>query len=71
MIFDIEAPDGRIFSLEGDTPPTEQELEELFGGLDSKTAEEPRPNLANHDIYDTLKSGINLREKLSMVFNDK
>ena len=71
MIFDIEAPDGRIFSLEGDTPPTEQELEELFGGLDSKTTEEPRPNLANHDIYDTLKSGINLREKLSMVFNDK
>lgn len=71
MIYDIEAPDGRIFSLEGDTPPTEQELEEIFGSLDSKTTEEPRPDLSTHDIYDTLQSGINLREKLSMVFNDK
>lgn len=71
MIYDIEAPDGRIFSLEGDTPPTEQELEELFGSLGPKTTEEPRPDLSTHDIYDTLQSGINLREKLSMVFNDK
>ena len=76
MIYDIEAPDGRIFSIEGDEPPTAQEVELLFSssiGLDDglETATEPRPDLSTHDIYDTLQSGINLREKLSMVFNDK
>lgn len=71
MIYDIEAPDGRIFSLEGDTPPTEQELEEIFGSLGPKTTEEPRPDLSQHDIYDTFKSGPNLIEKLSIVFRDK
>ena len=76
MIYDIEAPDGRIFSIEGDEPPTAQDVELLFSssvGLDEgfETATEPRPDLSQHDIYDTLKSGPNIVEKLSMVFRDK
>ena len=30
MIYEVEAPDGKIFELEGDSPPTEQELEEIY-----------------------------------------
>lgn len=29
-VYEIEGPDGTIFELEGDTPPTEQELEQVF-----------------------------------------
>lgn len=32
-IYDVQAPDGRSFELEGDSPPTEQELEQVFASL--------------------------------------
>lgn len=32
-IYTIQAPDGRSFDLEGDSPPTEQELESVFASL--------------------------------------
>ena len=40
MIFEVEAPDGTIFELEGDSPPTEQELEEIYSTI-SKSKEMP------------------------------
>lgn len=32
-IYTVQAPDGRSFDLEGDSPPTEQELESVFASL--------------------------------------
>ena len=32
-IFEVEAPDGRIFEIEGDSEPTEQELEEIYATI--------------------------------------
>ena len=36
MIYEIEAPDGKIFEIEGDSPPTEQELEDIFTQVSPK-----------------------------------
>ena len=75
MIFDIEAPDGRIFSIEGDSAPTEQELETFFGSLapatSTESVETSRPDLSNHDFYDAIQSGSDIKEKLSMILGDK
>lgn len=35
----IESPDGRQFEIEGDAPPTEQELDQIFANLPEKQAE--------------------------------
>ena len=43
MKFEVEAPDGRIFEIEGDSMPTEQELEEIFSTL--TPAEQSKPNI--------------------------
>lgn len=39
--YTIEAPNGRSITLEGDAPPTEQELEQIFGEVDQPTPQEP------------------------------
>ncbi len=36
-IYTVQAPDGRSFDLEGDSPPTEQELESVFASLPEPT----------------------------------
>lgn len=40
MIYEVETPDGKIFELEGDSPPTEQELEEIYSTI-SKSKQNP------------------------------
>lgn len=40
MIYEVEAPDGQTFELEGDSPPTEQELEEIYSTI-SKSKQMP------------------------------
>lgn len=37
-IYEITAPDGRQFELEGDSPPTEQEMEEVYAGMPQQKA---------------------------------
>lgn len=32
-VYEVTAPNGKIFELEGDSPPTEQELEEIFASM--------------------------------------
>lgn len=39
-IYEIEAPDGRKFRIEGDSAPTEQELEEIFSSFSPKQKEQ-------------------------------
>lgn len=39
MQFDIQAPDGRIFTLEGDSEPTEQDLNEFYSSFSEKEKE--------------------------------
>lgn len=40
-IYEIEAPDGRIFEVEGSVPPTEEELNEIFESMGAAQAEGP------------------------------
>jgi hypothetical protein len=35
-IYDIKAPDGRIVSIKGDTPPTDEDLDQIFANLPKK-----------------------------------
>lgn len=37
-IYEIEAPDGRVFEIEGDSSPNEQELEEIYSSLPQSQA---------------------------------
>jgi len=37
-VFEIEAPDGRTFEVEGDTAPNEKELEQIFAEMGTDTA---------------------------------
>lgn len=38
--FQVTSPDGRIVTLEGDTPPTDADLDEVFSSLPTKLSEE-------------------------------
>lgn len=40
--YQVEAPDGRTFILEGDSAPTEQELEQIFSQYKEQPVEEPQ-----------------------------
>jgi hypothetical protein len=42
MKFEVESPDGRKFEIEGDRMPTEQELNDIFGGLPPVKQETPQ-----------------------------
>ncbi len=49
--FTIEAPDGRKFDLEGDSPPTEQELEQVFSSLPSGLKQSTKDTLAEREAF--------------------
>lgn len=42
-IFEIEAPDGRVFELEGDSAPNEQELEEIYANISKPQTQAVKP----------------------------
>ena len=41
--YEVIHPDGRVFELVGDSPPTEAELEEIFASSPSKAPPAPEP----------------------------
>lgn len=47
-IYEVEGPDGKVYEIEGDTPPTDDELDEIFKNLNSRAPGAPgiNPNLA-------------------------
>jgi hypothetical protein len=61
--YTVEAPDGRKFDLEGDSPPTEQELEHIFSSMggDSKAEEASTPS---EDIVNRLKGNLQVENLL-------
>ena len=42
-IYEIEGPEGTIFELEGDTPPTESELEQVFASFKIEPTQQAQP----------------------------
>lgn len=52
-IYSYEAPDGRIIDLEGDSPATEQELEQVFSSL-------PPPSIAQQQMAMGLLGGTGI-----------
>lgn len=60
--YDVQAPDGRSFELEGDSPPTEQELEQVFASLPKAGLKQStQENLANQEA---ARQAIIQREQL-------
>lgn len=62
----IESPDGRPFEVEGDSPPTEQELESIYSSLPGTTStsaevpEEFRQQFISQRTQDPLKKAIEI-----------
>lgn len=48
-IYEIEAPDGRILEIEGNQPPTEQELNQIFSSVAPKTEQPQQPDKFSYD----------------------
>lgn len=48
-IYEIEAPDGRILEIEGNQPPNEQELDDIFASVGS-TQQSTQPKKAGVDL---------------------
>lgn len=55
-VYEIEAPNGKILEIEGDTPPTEQELDEIFQSTNTNTEQPQR--LSGGVGIDVTPSGL-------------
>lgn len=55
--YTVEAPDGRRVTIEGDSQPTEADLEEVFSSLPNKDAPASDPTLPNSAQVDNAVSG--------------
>jgi hypothetical protein len=53
MIYEVETPDGKIFELEGDSPPTEQELEEIYSKIS-----EPKQNPISEPLTQGMQAPV-------------
>lgn len=51
MLFEVTAPDGRVLEIEGDKPPSEAELNEIFGAMG---ASKPETGM----VESALRSGL-------------
>ena len=48
-IYEVEAPDGRILEIEGNQPPSEKELDDIFASVGS-TQQPTHPKKAGVDL---------------------
>lgn len=55
--YTIEAPDGRQVTIEGDSEPTEQDLEEIFSSIPQNSSKPNDPTLPNSENVDQAISG--------------
>ena len=63
-IYEITAPDGRVLEIEGDTPPNEQQLNEIFSKVQGTQAEQPRVSKGYQVIdYSDIQNNPNLSKE--------
>ena len=68
-VYEITAPNGQVLEIEGDTPPTEADLDEIFKS--TKTAKEPtRPRskglfnkMSNDDVKAYYQNELDKRRE--------
>lgn len=70
----VTAPDGRVFRLTGDSPPTEQELEQIFGSAGQSNAPQDKPNplreLPTELMHGVQKFGVGVAEVGNRLASD-
>ena len=59
MKFEVEAPDGRILEIEGDTPPSGAELDKIFKSVSNQNTQQPQ-QIEQIEQQPQQKQGIDL-----------
>ena len=63
-IYEVEAPNGQILEIEGDTPPSEQDLDNIFKNTNTQNLEQPQTSQEQEPI----KAGISVDVTPSGLF---
>lgn len=58
--YHVAAPDGREFEIEGDAPPSESDLEQIFGAQPDKPAEPAAGDALDAVFQNSLKTGARI-----------